>query len=315
MVHFRKLAVVAMVVPVIALTACGGGKKLGGSSGGGGGSKGTVVISGQNYTEMLIMGSVYQQVLEKAGYKTQFKPVATRNLYVPGLEKGSIDVVPEYLSSMTDALNQQINGADSKSVASSNVDKTLATLKSLGAKKGLDALTPAKAADQNAFFVTKKYASANSLSSLSDLGSLGKPITLAAASDCPTRAECKLGLKSVYNVTVKKVLPLGFGTTQTKNSVKKGESQLGETGTTDGSLDALGFVILKDDKGWQHAENLVPVVNATFLAKHADLTSILDKLSATLTTADLAAMNAKVDNERQKPADVAKDYLTSKGLI
>ncbi len=311
MVQIRKLAVAAAVVPILALAACGGSSnKLGGS-----GDKGTIVISGQNYTEMLVMGSIYEQVLQKAGYTTQFKPVGTRDLYLPGLEKGSIDVVPEYLSSMTDALNQQINGADAKSAASSDVSKTLATLKSLGAKKGLDALQPSDATDQNAFFVTKKFAAANHLTTLSDLGALGKPITLAAASDCTARPECKLGLQKIYGMKITKVLPLGFETTQTKNSVLHGESQLGETGTTDGSLSQLGLVILKDDKGWQHAENLVPVVNAAFLKKHPDLKATLDKLSSTLTTADLANMNAQVDSQRKKPSDVAKAYLTSKGLL
>jgi osmoprotectant transport system substrate-binding protein len=311
MLKIRKLAIAAAVVPLVALAACGGSSnKLGGS-----GDKGTVVISGQNYTEMLVMGYVYEQVLQKAGYTTQFKPVGTRDLYLPGLEKGSIQVVPEYLSSMTDALNQQINGADAKSAASSDVSKTLATLKTLGAKKGLDALRPSDATDQNAFFVTKKFATANHLTTLSDLGALGKPMTLAAASDCGARPECKGGLESVYGLKITKVLPLGFGTTQAKNSVLHGESQLGETGTTDGSLSQLGLVILKDDKAWQHAENLVPVVNAAFLKKHPDLKAILDKLSSTLTTADLANMNLQVDSQRKKPSDVAKAYLTSKGLL
>jgi osmoprotectant transport system substrate-binding protein len=311
MVQIRKLAIAAAVVPIVALAACGGSSnKLGGS-----GDKGTVVISGQNYTEMLVMGNIYEQVLQKAGYKTDFKPVGTRDLYLPGLEKGSIDVVPEYLSSMTDALNQQINGANAKSAASSDVSKTLATLKSLGAKKGLDALQPSNATDQNAFFVSKKFAAANHLKTLSDLGALGKSVTLAAASDCTARPECKTGLEKVYGVKVTKVLPLGFETTQTKNSVLHNESQLGETGTTDGSLSQLGLVILKDDKGWQHAENLVPVVNAAFLKKHPDLKTTLDKLSSTLTTADLANMNAQVDSQRKKPSDVAAAYLKSKGLI
>ncbi|MGI8887438.1 MAG: glycine betaine ABC transporter substrate-binding protein [Nocardioidaceae bacterium] len=42
---------------------------------------------------------------------------------------------------------------------------------------------------------------------------------------------------------------------------------------------------------------------------------VLNELSATLTTEDLAALNVKVDLERQKPEDVAKDYLTQNDLI
>jgi osmoprotectant transport system substrate-binding protein len=314
MVHFRKLAVLAAVVPVVGLAACGSDDKLDSGSSSDG-DKGTVVVSGQAYTEMLVMGNMYEQVLQKAGYQTELKPVKTRDLYLPGLVKGSIQVVPEYLSSITDAVNQQVNGADAASPATADVDKTLATLKSLGAKTGLDALTPSQATDQNAFAVSKKFADANNLTTLSDLAAMGKPITLAAASDCPDRTDCKIGLEKTYGLKIKKVLPLGFGTTQTKNSVLKGESQLGLVGTTDGSLDQLGLVILDDDKKLQHAENLVPVVNAKWLAKHSDVKAALDKLSSTLTTDDLAKMNAQVDSERKDPADVAKDYLTSKGLI
>ena len=41
--------------------------------------------------------------------------------------------------------------------------------------------------------------------------------------------------------------------------------QLGQVGTTDGSLEQLGLVVLEDDKNWQNAENLVPVVNSAWL--------------------------------------------------
>ena len=48
---------------------------------------------------------------------------------------------------------------------------------------------------------------------------------------------------------------------------------------------------------------------------HQDIADALGKLTKVLTTEDLAELNRKVDAERAKPADVAKDYLESKGLI
>ena len=91
--------------------------------------------------------------------------------------------------------------------------------------------------------------------------------------------------------------------------------QLGETGTTDGTLGELGLTLLEDDKGIQPAQNLTPAVNAEFLADNPDLEEVFNALSEALTTEDLAEMNVKVDLERQKPADVAQEFLEGKGLL
>jgi osmoprotectant transport system substrate-binding protein len=96
--------------------------------------------------------------------------------------------------------------------------------------------------------------------------------------------------------------------------VTSGKAQLGLVGTTDATLPDLGLVLLQDDKHLQLADNLVPVVGKDFLGD-TTLASALDALAPTLTTEDLTQLNKKVDAERQKPADVAKEYLTSKGML
>ena len=84
-------------------------------------------------------------------------------------------------------------------------------------------------------------------------------------------------------------MPLDFGSAQVKDAVAKGEVDLGETGTTDGTLADLGLVLLEDDKGIQPAQNLTPAVNSDFLADNPDLEDLFNELSAALTTEDLAA--------------------------
>lgn len=88
-----------------------------------------------------------------------------------------------------------------------------------------------------------------------------------------------------------------------------------QVGTSDGSLEQLGITILEDDKHLQAAQNLVPVVSAEFLKDNPEVADPLNEMSATLTTEDLANLNEQVDLERQKPEDVAQEYLESKGLI
>jgi osmoprotectant transport system substrate-binding protein len=303
----RRAAAAVLTVPILLMTAaCGGGF---------GGGSGTVTIVGQNFTEADVMTQLYKELLDKAGFQTQVKNLGTRDVYLGPLEKGSVQVSADYLSSMTDALEKSVHGENAPSVASPSTQATLAKLKALGKKVGLTPLQPAKAEDANAYAVTKQFAAKHHLVTLSDLGKLHQPVSLAAASDCPQRMDCALGLKKVYGIDVTKVEPLGFDSPQTKSALQKGEVQLGQVATTDATLDGLGLVILTDDKNWQNAENLVPMVNSKWLKSHEKAAAALDKLSNVLTTDDLKAMIAKVDAERMQPATVAHDYLKQKGLI
>jgi osmoprotectant transport system substrate-binding protein len=306
----QRFLLALLAVPLLLLTAaCGGGF----NSSGGNGS--TVVIVGQKFTEADIMTQLYKQLLDKAGFQTEVKNLGTRDVYLGPLEKGDVQVSADYLSSMTDALNKNIHGENAPSVASPDMQATLAKLKQLGQKVGLTPLQPAKAEDANAYAVTKQFAAKHHLSTLSDLGKLGQPVALGAASDCPQRSDCKLGLQKVYGIKVSKVEPLGFDSPETKSALSKGEIQLGQVATTDATLDGLGLVILKDDKNWQNAENLVPMVNSKWLKKNPKAADALNKLSGVLTTDDLKAMNAKVDAQRIEASTVAHDYLKQKGLI
>lgn len=310
----RTLTAVA-VAPLLFLAACGEGGGSGALDSGSGGEGKEVVIAGQNYTEMKIMSAMYAALLEDAGYNATIKGVDTRDLYGPSLMKGEVDVVADYASSMTEYLNKSVNGPNAKPVASPDVDETVATLEELGAETGITPLQPAEAEDANAFAVTKEFSEQNDVTTLSALGELGEPIVLAAAPDCAERQDCKLGLEETYGLDITRVEPLGFGTPQTKDALESGEVDLGQVGTSDGSLEQLGLVVLEDDKDLQNAENLTPVVNTEFLEANPEVEDVLNELSGVLTTEDLMSLNAKVDVERALPEDVAKDYLREKGLI
>ncbi len=310
----RRIVAALAITPLLALAGCAGDDALEGDSGDSSGG-GNVVIGGQNYAEMQIMSEMYSALLENAGYDVTLKLVKSRDVYAPQMQKGNVDISADYLSSMTEFLNKQQNGPDAEPVASNDADATVAELKKLAEPTGIEPLEPAEAQDANAFAVTKEFADENDLTTMSDLAALGKPVTLAAAEDCSQRDDCALGLKDVYGLDITKVEPLGFGTTGTKDALKKGEVTLGQVGTSDATLESLGLVLLEDDKELQNAENLVPMVNSDFLDAHPDVADVLNEMSAGLTTDDLATMIGKVDLERQLPEDVAREYLDSKGLL
>jgi len=315
----RRMAAAAVAVPLFTLAACGGGDAFesgnGGGADGGGGGGTEVVVAGQSYTEMRIMSEMYAALLEDAGFDPTLQFVDTRDLYVPPLSNGRVDVVAEYGSSMTEYLNREINGPDAEPVASADLEETMTALERLGEQRGVTPLEPAKAEDANAFAVTEEFAKQNDIATLSDLGEYDEPVALAAAPDCPERRDCQRGLEQVYGIEFSDFEPLGFGTTQTKEALGSGEVQLGQVGTTDGSLDSLGLVVLEDDQDLQNAENLVPVMNIEFLDANAEAAEVLNQLADVLSTEDLKNLNAMVDVERQLPEDVAREYLQQKGLL
>jgi len=302
---------------LLASAACGNdsGGSGDGSGDGGGGDKGTIELSGQNFGEMQIMAAMYQQVLEHAGYTVDVKLVDTRDIYGPQLKSGKVDVVPDYLAGMADYLNKQANGADAPTISTNSATETLTALKPLADAAGITMLDPARATDQNAFAVTTKFAQDNSLTTLSDLAAMNIPITLAAPADCDGRSDCQGGLTDTYGLNIVKIIPLDYDSAQAKDSVKSGESQLGEVATTDGALEEEGLTMLQDDKGIQPAQNLIPAVNADFLKANPDVATILNNLSKTLTTADLAALDLKINVNREQPDAIAEAYLKDKGLI
>jgi osmoprotectant transport system substrate-binding protein len=185
--------------------------------------------------------------------------------------------------------------------------------KSLLHAAGITRLDLSQATDTNAFMVTKDYSEQNGVPKLSDL--TGKSVTLAAAPDCKGRLDCEGGLSDQYGINVTKVLELGYASDQTYQSVINGESDLGETSTTDGTLASQGLVVLEDDKHIQPAQNLVPAVSTEFLNAHPDLADILNPLMAALTTENLTELHEKTSVDRQKPEDVAKQFLEDNGLL
>ena len=303
-----------LLLCAVALVATGCGSK--GTSGSNGtSSKGNVAVASAGFTESQVLAAMYRDLLKKAGFTVTLTDVKSSEIFQSSLEKGTINVVPEYVATYADQLNTIINGANAKSVSSPDLNASLAALKMLAAKRGLSVLEPTNAVDQNAFAVSKTYATKHNLTTLSDLGRSGLSVILAAGPECATRPFCAPGLGMTYGIKIKQISKLGVDTTQTKSAVQKGEAQLGLVLTTDGTLADFGLVALIDDKKLQNADYLVPVVNAATLKKHPEIATALNKLVGVLTTEDLASLNKKVDAERQTPADVASAYLKSKGLI
>lgn len=273
---------------------------------------GPVTIAGQAFPEAALMAAMYSQLLEDAGYDPTVKLVDSRDGYMPDFP-GSVDVVPEYVGGIVNFLNAQANGDSAEPFEAGDGQQLADDGASLLEDEGITLLDLSEATDTNAFFVTQEFSDSEGVTALSDLE--GRSVTLAAAPDCEGRLDCEGGLSEEYGIDIVEVLPLGYASDQTYQSVLDGEAELGETSTTDGTLESQGLVVLDDDKQIQPAQNLVPAVSSDFLDEHPDLADILNPLMAALTTEKLTELNTRMAVDREKPEDVAADFLAEEGLL
>ncbi|NHC15828.1 glycine betaine ABC transporter substrate-binding protein [Motilibacter deserti] len=203
------------------------------------GGSGKIVVGAANFAENQTLAEIYALALDAAGFDASTRTIGNREVYLPALTKGQIQVVPEYAGTLAEFLNKQENGADAEAKASSDLDATVSALTTLGESAGLAFGAPSQAADQNAFAVTKAFADEHSVSTLSDLASAcGSGLVLAGPPECPERPFCRPGLESTYGLSFESFTPLDAGGPLTQAALKQGRATLGLVFSSDGALSA-----------------------------------------------------------------------------
>jgi osmoprotectant transport system substrate-binding protein len=265
-------------------------------------SKGTVTVAGFNFPESSILAELYGQALAHDGYTVNYKLLlGTREVLAPAIKSGQIDLYAGYAATDLEFYNSGAGEANGDATA------TTAKLNSHLSSIGLVALTSSAAVDQNAFAVTKATQAKYSLSKLSDLTPIGDQLVLGAGPECPTRPFCQPGLQNTYGIHFKAFKALDTDGPLTRAAFKNGTIQVGLVFSSDADLNQLGLVVLQDDKHLENADNVVPIVRQAVAT--AEVTTVLNKVSAGLTTADLVTMNGQVELLHQDADAVAAAYL------
>lgn len=201
------------------------------------GGSGSVTVGAANFAENQTIAEIYAAVLDAAGFNAKTQTIGAREVYLAALEKGQIQVVPEYVGTLTEFLNKAQNGANATPLASPDLDKTVAALTPVAKKVGLVVGKPAEAADQNAFAVTTAFAEANGVKTLSDLSAkCGSGLVLGGPPECPTRPFCQPGLTSTYGLKFDSFTALDAGGPLTQTALKTGKVSIGLVFSSDGGL-------------------------------------------------------------------------------
>ena len=296
----------SMVALALVTTSCGstGGPSSSASP------KGTITIASFNFSESIILAHIYGGALKDKGYTVKYRDkLGNREIVEPALENGQIDLYAGYAATDLTFVEKKQNVAlDAGTDAQANVQK----LNSLLTPKGIKALDPSPAVDQNAFAVTKAEADANHLVKLSDVSSVASGWTLGGPPECPQRPFCQQGLMSVYGLNFKAFKALDAGGPLTYAAFKSGAINIGLVFSSDGAIAANNLVVLQDDKHLQQADNIVPLIRST--VANSEVTALLNSVDAKLNTPDLTAMNKSADVDKQDPIDVATTWVKNHGF-
>jgi osmoprotectant transport system substrate-binding protein len=267
-----------------------------------------ITVASFNFAESVLLAELYGQALRSAGFRVELElDLGAREFVQPALQRGLVELVPEYAGSALEFVAG--NGS-----ASADERATHRALAHAMASRGLTVLAASPAQDRNGIVVTKETATSLDLHTVSDLRSVASQMAFGGPPECQERPLCLGGLQSLYGLRFKSFVPLDEGGALTVAALQAGQVQAALLFTSDGQIDAQGFVLLKDDRHLQPAENVTPVIRTDVLARFGPrVGEVTNDVSAALTTDELQRLNRDVA-AGEAPAAVAAAWLAERGM-
>jgi osmoprotectant transport system substrate-binding protein len=317
-VSFVMLAVAALAVGV---SACGGGDNNETStttaaqaiqSNPANGNV-TLTVGSKNFTEEYILGEIYAQALEAAGYKVKKQlNLGSETIALKALKDGQISGYPEYTSTALESFF----GAKPQDVPP-DAQGAFEMAKADFEKEGLTSFPPAPYSSANAVGTLTSTAKKLGVTTISDLSGKSQNLSLYGSPQCRERIDCLLGLEQEYGLKFKSFTPVDIGLRYTV--LDKGQADLSILFTSDAQLAGAGatkYTLLTDDK---HV--LTPgypmFVTSQDVVKEAgpDLEKTITEVQQNLDLKTIRELNARVDIDKQQPSAVAHEYLKASGYV
>ncbi|ALL68253.1 L-proline glycine betaine binding ABC transporter protein ProX [Paraburkholderia caribensis MBA4] len=263
----------------------------------------SITIGSANFPESQLLATIYASALEAKGIHTEKKlSIGSREVYMPALLDGSIDLIPEYAGSVLLYFNKATKAHSSTDVRS-ELPKVL--------PGKLVALPPSAAEDKGILSMTEKTANQYHVKDISDLAPHAKDFVIGGPPEMKDRHEGVPGLSQVYGLNFKSFKALDMGGPLTLNGLLHNQIQVSALNSTQPELKTKNLVALTDSKNLYMSQNVFPLIAKSKLTPQ--IQTVLDSVSAQLTTSDLISMNQRLTN--LEPIDsVAKDWVRSHHL-
>jgi osmoprotectant transport system substrate-binding protein len=265
----------------------------------------TIVVGNKNFTEEYVLGQLYGQALEAAGFKVKFAgSLGSSELADTAIKTGKIDLLPEYTGVIVLDL--------AKEKSPKTAAATYAAAKKFELTRGLTLLKPTPFYDTDTATVLTSTAKKYGLKTIADLKKVPSP-SYGGFPECDKRITCLLGIKQIYGVSHVKFVQLASISVYTL--LDKHKITAGDGFSTDPQQLSSKYTVLKDTKHIFGFQNVAPIVSKKILSRAGSkLAQTVNAVSAKLTLPAIQAMNKAVAIDKKTPAAVAAAFLKANGL-
>lgn len=269
----------------------------------------TIKIGTKNYTEQYILGEMLAQLIEgntKLHVERDFN-LGTTNILQRAMQAGEIDMYPEYTG--TAYLTVLHMPYTKQSAEQIYLQTQAAYLK----QYGILWLKPLGFDNTQSIGVRDTFANQYHLNKISDLTPIQNILIIGAPAEFVQREDGMPGLMSRYQIHFSKIVELEPELIY--DALRNNQVNTIVAFSTDGHIPIDKIVLLKDDKNLFPPYYCAPLIRVATLKAHPELEPLMDKLAGILDDQTMQKLNAEVDLQKLTPAQVAHDFLVSKGLL
>jgi osmoprotectant transport system substrate-binding protein len=271
-----------------------------------------VTVGSKDFTENILLGYMAELALSAAGAKVvDMTNISGSNSARQALQNGQVDVTWDYTGTAWLSYlghDKPIAGEQAQYDAVKAEDEK---------QNGISWLDYSPLNDTYAFGATEAYAQAHNLKSNSDMTAFLKQhpdqAVFCVETEFASRQDGMPGVQKAYGFPATTVKTFGTGTIY--SAVADGSCNFGEIFTTDGRIAALHLRVLTDDKGFFPQYNAAVMVKTSYLNQHPALAPVLDPVGKALDNQQMVELCKEVDVDGKDPAEVARDWMISKGFI
>jgi osmoprotectant transport system substrate-binding protein len=266
-------------------------------------------IGSKNFTEALLLGELYAQVIEDNGHPVRRRlDLGGTDIAMAALRRGEIDLYPEYTgTALLVVLKSQPQG---------DAVQTFDFVKSEYERRfGLTWLDPAPMNNTQALATTRELSARFGLHTLSDVAAKAPQLRLGAVPEFVKRSDGLPGLQRVYGgFDFKTIRLIDFGLKY--KALLDGDVDIVVAFGTDGAIVADNLVVMKDDKHLFPPYQVAPVIRQDALKARPELAAILNRVAPLLTDTVMRTLNNQIDGpQKREPSEVARDFIKAHGLI
>ena len=291
----------SLLILTLAFTGCGNGSDTAGG-------KDKIVVGSKNFNENIVLGELMAQLIEA---KTDLQVERKLNLggtlvCFQALKKGDLDVYADYTGTgLMAVLNLPVE---------TDPDKVYEIVqKEYNQQHHINLLEPLGFNNTYAIAVRQETAKENNLKKVSDLALLSQPLIFGTDQEFINREDGLKGLKEAYNISFAKEQAMEIALRY--QAIANKNISVTNAFATDGELIKYNLVLLEDDKNFFPPYYCAPTVNMNTLEKHPELEEVLNQLAGQISDEEMQQLNYQTAVEGRSEAEVAKEFLQSKGLI